>query len=353
MVSLILAVGTVIVVSAMCSLFEAVIYAVPLSHIESLVQAKRPNGLILQQLREKVDEPIAAILSLNTIANTAGAAIAGAMAAGVFGSAWLGLFSSLFTLAILLFSEVVPKTVGVVYARSLSERIARPLLYLVWVFKPLIWLLGLATKVIERRESSEKVSEADLVAMTQLGMREGVIKTDEGEVIKNILSLENKTVREVMTPRTVLFTLPDNITVEEAMIDKQLYTHSRIPVYSENIDNIIGIALRHDIVMAVAENRLNTEIASLIKPADFIFERNNLDQVLKKFLELHRHMFVVIGEFGDVKGAITLEDILEEILGQEIVDESDRVVDMRELAKHRRQELLKEHTDSHSKTNDK
>ena len=342
MVALTVSVLTVIVISAMCSLFEAVLYSVPISHIETLVQGGNKAGKILQGLREKVDQPIAAILSLNTISNTAGAAIAGALAASVFGSTWLGLFSAFFTLAILVFAEVIPKTVGVVYAKTLAELIARPLQILVWVFRPLTWLLGLITDVVAGKSATEQVSEAELVAMAQRGMRTGILRKDEAEVIKNILSLEDKTVSEVMTPRTVLFALPDDITVEEVARLKGIYSHSRIPVYSENLENITGIALRRDLLMELAEDRLDTKISSLIQPVDFVFERASLDKVLKKALDHHQHMFVVIGEHGDIEGVITLEDILEEILGQEIVDESDSVVDMRVLAEKRRKQLLEE-----------
>jgi CBS domain containing-hemolysin-like protein len=342
MLQLAIAVATVIVVSAMCSLFEAVLYSVPISHIESLVQADRPAGVVLQKLREKVDAPITAILSLNTISNTAGAAVAGAIATNVLGSAWLGLFSALFTLVILVFSEVLPKTIGVVYARPLSEWIARPVRMLVWLFRPLIWLLGQITQTISGRAVPENISEAELVVMTQLGIKSGTIKEDEGQVIKNILSLETKTVREVMTPRTVLFTLPDDITVEEARKQEGIFTHTRIPVYADDFENIIGVAHLQDILIAVAEDRLDTRITSLVKPVEFVFERANLDQVLKRLLDLHRHMLVVIGEFGGISGVITLEDILEEILGKEIVDERDTVADLRELAELRRKKLLKE-----------
>jgi CBS domain containing-hemolysin-like protein len=340
MTELILAVLIVIVVSAMCSLFEAVLYSVPISHIESLAHANKRAGTILQKLRENVDEPIAAILSLNTISNTAGAAVAGAIATDVLGSTWLGIFSATFTLAILFFSEVVPKTVGVVYARPLSEWIAQPLRIMVVVFKPLIKLLGLATKAIAGQAPVEYVSEAELLVMTQLGMKSGVINEDEGAVIKNILSLEDKGVREVMTPRTVMFALPADITTNEAGKYEMISAHSRIPVYFNDIDNVIGIVFQQDVFTELAEDRPDTKLSALMKPVDFVFERMDLNQVLNKFLEARRHMFVVLGEHGGTSGVITLEDVIEEILGKEIVDEFDTVEDMQQLAEERRRKLL-------------
>jgi CBS domain containing-hemolysin-like protein len=349
MLELAFAVIIVLVVSATCSLFEAVLYSVPTSHIESLVQAQRRPGLILQKLRAKVDAPITAILSLNTIANTAGAAVAGAIADNVLGSTWVFLFSGLFTLAILLFSEVLPKTVGVIYARPLATLIAQPIQLLVWVFKPLTWLLGLVTRAVAGQSSQPNISAAELIVMTQMGIRSGEIAEDEGAVIKNILLLEDKTVREVMTPRTVLFALPDDITVEEAGKQKRIFAHSRIPVYADTIDNITGIVHRQDIFAALAEDHPETKIRSLTQPAHFVFERATLDEVLKKFLELRRHMFMAMGEYGDLVGVITLEDVLEEILGQEIVDESDQVADLRALAERRREKLLRENSNYYPK----
>jgi CBS domain containing-hemolysin-like protein len=346
MFELALSVIIVIVVSALCSLFEAVLYSVPTSHIEALVQARRPAGAVLQKLREKVDAPIAAILSLNTIANTAGAAIAGALAARVLDSVWVGLFSALFTLAILFFSEIMPKTVGVVYARPLSSWVAQPLQILVWLFRPFIWLMGLATRAVGGKGARESVSEAELLVMTQLGIKSGAIKEDQGLVIKNILSLEDRVAREVMTPRPVIFALPDNISVEEASKHERIFFHSRIPVYAEDQENVVGVVHRQDIFQALAEDRPEAELKSLMQPVHFVFERTTLDQVLKKFLELRRHIFMVVGEFGDIIGLITLEDVLEEILGKEIVDESDLVIDMRELAERRREQLLRENSES-------
>ena len=353
MFELALSVIIVVVVSGLCSLFEAVLYSAPASHIEALVQAKRPAGVILQKLREQIDAPIAAILSLNTIANTAGAAIAGAIAARVLDSVWVGLFSAFLTLMILLFSEIIPKTVGVVYARPLSSWVARPLQILVWLFKPFIWLLSLATNTIGGQSARESISGTELLVMTQLGIKSGTIKEDQGLVIKNILSLEDRVAREVMTPRPVIFALPDDISVEEASKHKRIFFHSRIPVYDEDQENIVGIVHRQDIFQAAAEDRAETEIKSLMQPVHFVFERTTLDRVLKKFLELRRHMFIVVGEFGDITGLITLEDVLEEILGKEIVDESDLVIDMRELGERRREQLLRDNSNSFPTTKKK
>ena len=216
MLELLVVVGLVIGTSAACSLFEAVLYSVPASRIEDLDRAKRPSGRILRQMRKRVDRPIAAVLSLNTIANTGGGALAGALAAGIFGAARIWVFSVVFTLAILLFSEVLPKTVGVVYSRGLAPFVARPLAWLVALFGPLIALTQLATRVFRSESREDRVSDDELLTMVRLGLRSGDFQPHEARVIQNVLDLERRTVSEVMTPRPVAFTLGASLTVREA-----------------------------------------------------------------------------------------------------------------------------------------
>jgi CBS domain containing-hemolysin-like protein len=311
MVELILAVSGVIVVSGLCSLSEAVLYSVPQSHIESLAQAKSKRGLVLKELKRHVERPIAALLSLNTVANTGGAALAGALADRVLGTKWLGLFSIAFTLTILVVSEIIPKTAGVIYSRPLSVRIARPLRALVWLFRPLVWMASSLTRTVAGGRKPEGISDEEILTLTRLGHQEGTIDKDEAAVIHNILALEEKSVREVLTPRTVLFALSGETTVGTAYKEPQVLTHSRIPVYFKNLDDIGGIVHRRDILRAV-----------------------------QLFLERGVHLFVALDEFGGTSGVVTLEDVLEAILGKEIVDEFDEVADLRELAQKRREEAL-------------
>ena len=340
MIELIIVVAAVIVVSAICSVMEAILYAVPLSHIEAIAGQGRKSGKILQKLRQRIDQPITAILTLNTIANTAGAAFAGAIAARVLGNVWLGLFSGLLTLGILLLSEIIPKTIGVVYSRQLSAVIARPLFVLVWVLRPFVWLASLMTAVIARGSEHEKISQEELIVMARLSLRKGEIDSSEMQVIQNILSLEDKTVKEVMTPRTVVFALGAKKTVKEAQSREEILTHSRIPVFFENSEDIEGIVYRRDVLYAVAKDETELKLEKLMKPVHFVLEKDRLDKVLKLFLDRAEHLFIVIDEFGGLAGVITLEDVLEEILGREIVDEFDQVTDMRELAQRRRQKVI-------------
>ncbi len=312
MTELVVATSAAIILSAMCSLFEAVLYSVPQSQIEQMAQAGQRSGRLLKRMRAKVDKPISAILSLNTLANTAGAAVAGAAAARLWGSESLPMFSGAFTLAILIFSEVIPKTAGVVYSRSLAARIAVPLRVLVWLFGPLVWLCRVATQLIPRPEAQATVSEEELLVMAKIGLQAGSIDEDEAAVIHNILGLERKTARQIMTPRTVLFALQAEATVEQARAERGVVAHTRIPIYAQSVDDIVGVVHRREILGAAAEGRLGQTMEQLMRPAQFVINTTPLDRLLRQFLERKQHLFVVLDEYGGTAGIVTLEDVLEE-----------------------------------------
>jgi len=340
MFELIIAMSFAIIVSAGCSLFEAVLYSVPIRHIETMVQEKKGSGRILKELRANVERPIAAILSLNTIANTAGAAIAGAAATAVFGHQWLGYFTAFFTLAILIFSEVIPKTAGVVYGRSLAPLVALPLKAMVTLMTPAIWLCSHITGWIARGKTQESVSSDELKTMARISLITGGIKPYQESVIDNILSLDTKRVKDVMTPRTVIFSLSEHLTTGEASKKSNRWEHSRFPVYDEDMEDIVGIILTKELFMAFAEGKKDMPLTDLMSPVHFVVETARLNNVLMEFMETRQKLFVVIDEYGGLSGLISLEDILEEILGQEIIDESDQVADKRELARQRRSSLI-------------
>ncbi|MBT3604045.1 MAG: HlyC/CorC family transporter [Candidatus Latescibacteria bacterium] len=340
MIELFIVVLAVVLISGTCSLFEAVLYSVPVSHVESLAQTGQKSGKILRRLRNNVDRPISAILSLNTIANTGGASLAGFMAGKILGKDTIEeyLFSAAFTLAILLFAEVIPKTVGVVYARPIASLIAQPLQLLVWLFTPFIILCRVATRLVAKEQGEQNISDQELISLARLGRRSGSLDPTEAGVIQNILSLKSKTAAEVMTPRTVVFSLSENLTLEEARNQKGFWAHSRIPVYSEDFEDIVGIILRRDMLAALTDEDDNRTLSDLMRPVHFVAESHSLDRILQLFLEKRQHLFIVIDEYSGLSGVLTLEDVLEEILGKEIVDESDQVTDMRELARKRRQQ---------------
>ena len=343
MAELLVVVGLVLFTSAACSLFEAVLYSVPASHIEMLDRAGRPSGRLLKRMRRHVDQPIAAVLSLNTIANTGGGAVAGALAGSLFGAVGPGVpaFSVAFTLAILLFSEVIPKTLGVVYARRLASFVARPLQVLVFIFRPLVAVTQLATHLVWSGQQEPRMSDDELLTLVRLGLGSGDLRIDEARVIRNVLSLERRTASDVMTPRPVVFTLAGSVTARQAAVLQELERFSRVPVYdSDDPEDIVGVVYKIDILTAVARDQFDVTLSSLMRPVQFVVDTAPLDRLLRTFLEHRRHMAAVIDEFGGFEGIVTLEDLIEELLGQEIVDESDRDTDLRELARRRRHALL-------------
>ncbi|MDH3393040.1 MAG: hemolysin family protein [Desulfobulbaceae bacterium] len=334
MYQLIMAVGLAITVSALCSVFEAVLYSIPMSHIEVLSRSGKLSGRVLKKLKKDIHQPIIAILTLNTIANTMGASVAGASAAMVFGKEHLGLFSLVFTAAILLFSEIMPKTAGVVYYGTLAPWIALPMQGLVKLMTPITWFIQALTRLLFGDRSEALVSAEEIEALAGMSRKTGAIDPQQEKVIRNILSLKNKVIRNAMTPRTVTFTLHEHLTVDEAIKSKEdWHLHSRVPVYDKDPDDIVGIVLRKDVLLSSAEGKGQRPLSALMHPVHFVPEAAPLNNTLIEFFDRRRHLFVVVDEYGSFTGVISLEDILEEIMGREIMDESDPTKSMRELAR--------------------
>lgn len=331
--TLIISVSLAIVVSALCSVCEAVLYSISTSQVEML----RKNGFAgakhLQTLRSDIEEPITAILTLNTIANTIGAAVAGAAAAKLFGDENLILFSAVFTLTILIFSEILPKTIGVTYAYKLAPVITYPLRAMVVILKPIVWLCRSITSILPQK-SEDTISAEEVQTIASLSRESGDLEEEEEKVINNIIELKSKIVRQVMTPRTVTFSLNEHITVENAMeMLIKLSSHSRIPIYNREPNNVTGIVMRKDVLQAAAENKKKLTVSRFKNPAHFVPETAPLNRILVDFFERRQHLFIVVDEYGTMTGIISMEDVLEEIVGREIIDESDKAKDMRELAR--------------------
>ncbi len=330
----VISVSLAIVISSLCSVCEAVLYSLSSSQIEMLKNKGSRAGLILSRLRADIDEPITAILTLNTIANTVGAAIAGAAAASLFGDRNVYLFSAAFTLAILIFSEIIPKTVGVSFPNKLAPLIAYPLHWMIVVLKPVILFCRLITRLIPHDRNEDTVSAEELQTIAALSRESGHLEETQEKVISNVLALKNMTVREVMTPRTVTFSLDEKMSVREVMsVINRFTSHSRVPVYLDDSDNVTGIVMRKDVLLAAARQKFDEKLSQLKNDVHFVPETMPLNRVLIDFFEKRQHLFVVVDEYGSVTGIISMEDVLEEIVGEEIIDESDRTKDMRELAR--------------------
>lgn len=336
MLSFALAVLVATLVSFFCSLAEAALYSVPWTDIEKLREQGRKSGALLYDMRSNVDKPIAAILTLNTVANTAGSTIAGASFLAVFGPGHMALFATCFTALILAFGEIVPKTLGVAHATPVARALARPLAWMVRLLAPVLWLTGLLTRMLSSPASAPQVSEDDIRAMTRLSRRAGRIQPYEENYVRNVLSLDQKRTREILTPRTVVFSLPDDITIEEAYKDPRIWHFSRIPVYGEDNEDLVGLVERRTLGKRYAEDKEDLKLSDIMRPLHFVQESLPLDQLLSEFLKSRSHLFAVVDEYGGLAGVVSLEDVLEEILGSEIMDESDNVADLRALARERR-----------------
>lgn len=340
MLTFILAVTFAVLVSFTCSLTEAALYAVPWSSIERARRSGSPTGELLFKMRSEVDKPIAVILTCNTVANTAGSAIAGSTFTAVFGDTWLALFAACFTVLILAFGEIVPKTLGVAYATPIMQVLTRPLAVAIKVLTPLIWLTGLLTRLLTpKTKGGPDISEDDIRAVTSLSREAGQIQPYEETFIRNVLALDQKRVHEIMTPRTVVFSLPEDCTVEEAYNNPRTWHISRIPVWGEDNEDLVGLVERRILGLAMREGKGDQPLSSLMQPLHFILENQTIDVLLRELLAARVHLFAVLDEYGGLAGVVSLEDVMEEILGSEIVDESDNVADLREMARRRRASL--------------
>ena len=255
MITLLLTVFLVVLISAICSMTEAALYSVPWTYIENLRKQGSATGELLYQLRSRIDQPIAAVLTLNTVANTAGAAIAGAVAANVLGADNTALFAAGLTILILALGEILPKTLGVAHACGVASGMARPLRLMVLIFKPFIWFSSMLTRLVASPQSGPSATEDDIRAITSLSRQTGRIQQYEENAIRNILSLDVKHVREIMTPRTMVFSLQEDISVKDAYNHPQIWHYSRIPVYGDDNEDIVGIVLRKDIGRYVSQGQ--------------------------------------------------------------------------------------------------
>ena len=305
----------------------------PLSYITGLEEQGVKGAKRLKNLKVNSDRPISAILCINTIANTVGASIVGSLVYSVYGDALVGVFSTIFTFMILIFAEIIPKTVGTSYWRKLALPASVIINGMIFVAFPLVWVLERMQKRISSHSDQVSVSREDISAMVSVATEEEVIEKDEKMMIQNLLKLDEITAHEIMTPSTVVEMAEGQMTIRE-FYDSADLTHSRILVYDDdNDDYVIGYALRQDVLEKMAEDKFETTVRDITRPILSFPEEEPVGNIWEKFLERKEHISVIIDEYGTFRGIVTLEDVIETMLGQEIVDETDEVVDMQEYAK--------------------
>ena len=322
-----------ILFSFACSIFEAVLLSVNPAHIALLEKEGNQSGVLLKSLKKDVSKPLAAILTLNTIAHTIGAAGAGAQAAVVFGNGYIGIVSAILTLLILVFSEIIPKTLGTTFWRQLAPLTAFSLKYLIIILYPFVKISELITSKISGEKGVNSFSRAEFAAMADISSEDGLILKQESIFLKNLLSLEGTLVEDAMTPRTVIFSVSQKLTVEEFFHKHDQSPFSRIPIYDGDREAINGYVFKSDILLAQARGNCESLLKNYCRTLPAMLEETPLSHALNKMLSQRVHVILVVNEYGGVEGMLTLEDVLETMLGFEIVDEKDKTIDMQKEAK--------------------
>ena len=319
-------------VSFLCSIMEAVLLSVSPSFVARQEQEGQWLGPKLRKFKDNVDQPLAAILSLNTIAHTVGAAGAGAQAAAVFGDAYIGVISAVLTFLILVVSEIIPKTLGAAYWRQLSPFVVRSLEVTIWSMWPLVKLADSLTRLLTKGKEKGKIHREEFIALAELGGKEGVFHKYESRILNNLFCFREVRTRDIMTPRTVVFALSENLAVDETL---SLHAHlpfSRIPVYGENLDNVTGFILKSEILRASQEKGAAL-LSELSRPLVVVSGDLPLHSLFERLMGAKAHIALVVDGYGGTEGVVTMEDFIETLLGLEIVDEVDTVEDMQAMAR--------------------
>ncbi len=323
-----------LVFSFLCSVAESVLLSITPSYIEGQKERRPKHAALLKQLRQdNVDRSLAAILTLNTIAHTVGAIGAGAKATVVFGSAWFGLFSAVMTLLILFLSEIVPKTLGAVYWSKLVGPIAYFINTLVVVLYPIVWISERLTKYISHGKDIHIFSRDEFIAMAQVGVETGHIRHKESRIIRNMFRFDSLKVDDIMTPRGVITALPEDMKIIDSLKQVTQAPFSRLPLYTTHIDDITGFILKEDVLVKAAQKQGDEKLKAFKREILVVPKSISLTKLLERFLKDRQHIAIVVDEYGGTDGLVTLEDLIETLMGMEIIDETDDVEDMRSLAR--------------------
>ena len=322
-----------IATSFLCSVLEAVLLSITPGHMAAMEKSGHPRATSLRGYKDDIDKPLAAILSLNTIAHTVGAAGAGAQATEVFGDQWIGLFSAILTFAILFFSEIIPKTIGAVFWKQLTGFVVVTLNILMPPLKPLVWASGLASGVISGGHKPGAVSREELTALADLGHQQGVLDEGESRILQALLRFRSLRADDIMTPRTVVFALPETTKCRELFENAAAMRFSRIPVFGESVDDIMGFVLKDDVLKKVAEDQPNISLSELKRPLQLVPQETTVSSLLELLLRTRAHMVLVVDSYGGTAGLLTLEDVVETLLEVDIVDEADNVENLRKAAR--------------------
>ncbi len=322
-------------ISFLCSFLEAVLLSTPSSYIAMREKEGVKGAELLGKYKNNIDRPISAILSLNTIAHTIGAAGVGAEAVAIFGQAHFGIISAILTILILVVSEIIPKTIGATYWRTLSIPAARITRVMIFICYPLVLFSEYLTRVVTRGHEETSVSRDEVMAMVDTGVKEGVIGSAESRVFENITKLGSITVGDIMTPQIVTQCANSSLTLKEFHSNPEFKPYSRIPLYTEEREYITGYVILKDVLEKVADDHFDLKVEDLQRPIIAVHLNDSLSMAWEKMLEKREHILLVTDDYGSFEGIVTMEDIVESILGLEIIDERDIAIDMQQLAREK------------------
>ena len=331
-----------LILSFMCSLLEATLLSSTSSYIESLdKKGYSPKTVDLaKDVKQNIDKSISSILTLNTFANTMGAAGVGAQAAIIFGSNWQAVIAFILTLMVLFISEIFPKTLGAIYWRKFIVPAVYIISFMVKITYPFIFIATFITNTLQKgRKNEVNFSKDEIITIVNMSEKEGVLQAKESILIKNLFKLKNIKAKDIMTPRTVVFAFDSKTTLKEALLNDNLYVYSRIPVYNESIDDIAGVVFKQTILEKRVKKKKSTLLKDIMVPVHKVPENISVSTLFDMFIRMKMHLFIVQDEYGQTSGVVTLEDALETLLGIEIVDEMDQVTDMQEFAKDENKRL--------------
>jgi magnesium and cobalt exporter, CNNM family len=333
MTLLIFYVFLVLCISFVCSIMEAVLLSVTPQFVAQVESENASFGRRLRRFKDEIDRPLAAILSLNTIAHTVGAAGAGAQAMVVFGDMVVGVVSAVLTFLILVFSEIIPKTLGAVYWRQLTPLVIRLLVPTIWCMYPLVKLSEGMTALLSRGKERELVSREEFKSLAKLGAREGILHEDESRIMQNLFRLRQVKSRDIMTPRTVMCAFKEELTVGQIMSENEVLRFSRFPVYGNDLDDVSGFILKSDVLLNAAKQQNGVSLKDLKLPIMILPGSLPIQALLDNLIQDSAHISLVVDEYGGTEGIVTMEDVLETLLGLEIVDEADKIKDMQAFAR--------------------
>ena len=324
-----------IIFSFLCSVWEAVLLSIPPSYVEIKLQEGTTTGQRLKEFKQNIDQPLSAILTLNTIAHTVGAIGVGAQAGRIWGESMMANVATpvIMTLAILILSEIIPKTIGATYWRKLTGFTVNSLYYIIYLLYPLVWLSQLITKSLKKNQEESVLSRADFKAMATIGAKEGIFQKGESKIIQNLLRFNTIRAADIMTPRTVVIAADETQNVREFYEEHKQLRFSRIPIYAESKDHITGFILKDELLSKLVNEEDQLLLKDIRRDIMIVQQTLPLPDLFNKLMERREHIALVMDEFGGMSGVVTMEDVIETLLGMEIIDELDNIDDMQLLAR--------------------